>query len=141
MPRSMTHDEVNAFLDERPGWLALSTLGPSGYPHTVPLGYFRLGGDLIMGVKDRTAKVRNIERDGRASAMLESGRTGAELKGVLVQGMARIVREPGALLELMREGARRRGVADADLPTSPRPGSVYIRLKPERVISWDYSSP
>ena len=141
MPRSMTDVEVDAFLDSKPGWIALSSLDAHGYPHTVPLGYYRQGDDLVMGVKDDTAKVRNIERDGRVSAMLESGTSGADIKGVLIRGRARVVRDPDELLMLMREGARRRGVPEAELPTSPRPGSVYIRLKRERLVSWDYSSP
>ena len=117
MARSMSQQEVHGFLDGKPGWLALSTFGPTGHPHTVPLGYFRLDNDLVMGVKDATAKVRNIERDGRASAMVESGTTMADLKGVLLQGRATIVRAPDEVLTLMREGARRRGVAESELPT------------------------
>ena len=93
-----------------------------------------------MGVKDATPKVRNIERDGRASAMVESGTTMADLKGVLLQGRATIVRAPDEVLALMREGARRRGVTESELPTEPRSGSVFIRLAPERTISWDYSA-
>ena len=35
---------------------------------------------------------------------------------------------------------RQRGVAQADLPTEPRPGSAYIDVAIERRISWDYGS-
>ena len=43
MPRKMSIEEAHEFLDSKPGWIALTTIGPDGFPHTVPLGYFRLG--------------------------------------------------------------------------------------------------
>jgi hypothetical protein len=46
MPRKLTRQEAHEFLDSKPGWIVLSTLDPDGYPHTVPLGYFRLGATL-----------------------------------------------------------------------------------------------
>ena len=57
MPRNLTIQEAHEFLDSKPGWIALTTIGPDGYPHTVPLGYFRLGkpwrvlsgADIVMG--------------------------------------------------------------------------------------------
>ena len=34
---------------------------------------------------------------------------------------------------------RQRGVADDALPQTPRPGVAYIKVEPQRIISWDYS--
>jgi hypothetical protein len=50
MPAHMTPQEVQAFLDAKPGWIILSTIGRHGYPHSVPLGYFRLGDDILSRV-------------------------------------------------------------------------------------------
>ena len=61
MPRKMSIKEAHEFLDSKPGWIALTTIGPDGYPHTVPLGYFRLGNDILMGVRGNTRKLRNIQ--------------------------------------------------------------------------------
>ena len=63
MPSRMTEAEVKAFLDSKPGWVILSTLGPNGYPHSVPLGYFRLGDDGYLGCRAVTQKLKNIERN------------------------------------------------------------------------------
>lgn len=139
MSLKMTTDEIEAFVDSKPGWVTLSTLSRSGHPHSVPLGYFRDGDDLLMGVRDGTAKVRNIERDSRASIMLEHGATMSDIKGVLMQGNATIHREPDEVLHCMRLGARNRGVSEAELPVEARPGSVFIRFTPTRTISWDYA--
>lgn len=138
MPARLTDSDIDAFLDSRPGWIVLSTIGPDGFPHSVPLGYFRDGAILYSGVRDGTAKVRNIEANPRVCLMLESGRTMGDIRGVMLQGQARIHREPAKVLELMRLAARQRGVAEAELPNEPRPGAAYIEVRPVRRISWDY---
>ena len=56
MPAHMTDEEVKAFLDTKPGWIVLSTIGRDGYPHSVPLGYFRLGDDVYIGCRAGTQK-------------------------------------------------------------------------------------
>ena len=138
MAASMTPAEIHAFIDAKPGWITLSTIGPNGYPHSVPIGYFRLGDAIYMGCRAGTQKVKNIERNPKVSLMLESGSTMRDIKGVMAQGLATVVTEPPEVLRLSREAARLRGVAEDDLPQQPNPGSAYIRVEPERFISWDY---
>lgn len=139
MPRKMTDEQIEAYLDSRPGWAVLSTIDKDGFPHSVPLGYFRFGRDIVMGVRDRTRKVANVENNPNVSIMLEDGSSMADIRGVMIQGHARIVREPAEALELAREGARARGVPESEWPTAPRPGAAYIRMTPVRMLSWDYS--
>jgi PPOX class probable F420-dependent enzyme len=138
MPGTMTDDEVNAFLDSRPGWIVLTTIGRDGYPHSVPIGYFRIGDDVCIGCRAGTQKVRNIERNSRVSVMLESGSTMQDIKGVIIQGDATVITEPDEVLPLMRQAARHRGTPEANLPTEARPGTAYIRVRRRKVISWDY---
>lgn len=140
MPRKLTDEEVAAYLDSRPSWAILSTIDAEGFPHSIPLGYFRLGRDIVMGVRDRTRKVANVERNPNVSVLLEDGSTMADIRGVMIQGHARIVRDAGEAVELAREGARARGVPESEWPTEPRPGAAYIRVTPVRTISWDYGS-
>jgi nitroimidazol reductase NimA-like FMN-containing flavoprotein (pyridoxamine 5'-phosphate oxidase superfamily) len=139
MPRKFSDEEVEAYLDSRPSWAILSTIDADGFPHTVPLGYFRFGRDIVMGVRDGTRKVANVERNPNASVMLEDGSSMADIRGVMLQGHARVVRAPSETLELAREGARKRGVPEPEWPTEPRPGATYIRLTPVRTVSWDYA--
>ncbi|MEM9037281.1 MAG: pyridoxamine 5'-phosphate oxidase family protein [Actinomycetota bacterium] len=140
MPRSLDRDEFDAFLDDKPGWIVLTTITPQGYPHSVPLGYFRDGDRVYLGCRDGTTKIRNIEQNPKVSLMVEDGSTMSDIKGVMIQGTATVHRDPDAVLELMRKGAAHRGVADADLPTASRPGSAYIDVAIERRISWDYGA-
>jgi nitroimidazol reductase NimA-like FMN-containing flavoprotein (pyridoxamine 5'-phosphate oxidase superfamily) len=141
VPRKFTDEQIEAYLDSRPSWAALTTIDEDGFPHTVPLGYFRFGRDIIMGVRDGTRKVANVERNPNVSVMLEDGSTMADIRGVMFQGHARIVREPREALEIAREGARARGVPEPEWPTEPRPGAAYIRVTPVRTVSWDYATP
>ena len=138
MPTRLTEVEFNAFLDSRPGWIVLSTIGPDGFPHSVPLGYFREGEAVYCGVRDGTTKVRNIDANPKVSLLVESGSTMLDLKGAMIQGEARVHRDPVRVLDLMRLAATKRGVAAANLPREPRPGAAYIEVRPIRRISWDY---
>lgn len=139
MPGKMTSDEVNAFLDSRPGWIALTTISASGHPHTVPIGYFRIGDEVFVGCRAGTQKTKNIERNPRVSLMLESGSTMQDIKGICIQGDADVILDPAEQLPLMRESMAKRGVPEAQLPTEARPGAAYIRVRPTRIISWDYA--
>ena len=138
MPRSLTHEEFNEFLDAKPGWIVLSSIGLDGFPHSVPLGYFREGDSVYCGVRDHTTKIRNVKANPKVSLVVESGTTMADIRGAMIQGTARVHREPEAVLRLMRLAATKRGVAEAELPTEPRPGAAYIEISPIRRISWDY---
>ncbi len=140
MPGKLSPEQIEAYLDSRPGWAILTTIDMDGFPHSVPLGYFRLGSDIVMGVRDGTRKVANVERNPNVSVLLEDGSSMADIRGVMFQGHARIVRERSEALQLAREGARTRGVPESEWPTAPRPGAAYIRMTPARTVSWDYAS-
>jgi nitroimidazol reductase NimA-like FMN-containing flavoprotein (pyridoxamine 5'-phosphate oxidase superfamily) len=139
MPLELTTEEAHAFLDSRPGWMILTTTDRNGYPHTVPIGYFRDGDLIYMGCRDNTQKLRNIERNPKVSVLIESGSTMTDLKALLVQGDADVVRDDAERLRLGREAAKQRGLPEDQWPTEARPGSAYIRVRPVRMVSWDNS--
>ncbi|MFN0144961.1 MAG: pyridoxamine 5'-phosphate oxidase family protein [Dehalococcoidia bacterium] len=141
MPAKLSKDEVNAFLDSKPGWIALTTISRDGYPHTVPIGYFRLDDDVYIGCRAGSQKLKNIERNPKVSLMLESGGSMQDIKGVVIQGEATITTDEAGLLRLSREAAAKRGVPEAQLPTQAPPAAAYIRVVPKKYLSWDYSRP
>ncbi len=118
----------------------LSTVGQDGYPHTVPLGYFRLGDEILMGVRSETRKLRNIQGNPKVSLLLENGHTRKDIKGLMIQGTATLHTNPEETLHYAREAAKRRGVPESELPTDPRENAAYIRVVPHRFRSWDYSA-
>ena len=139
MPARMTDQEIKAFLDAKSGWIILSTIGSNGFPHSVPIGYFRLGDDIYLGCRAGTQKIKNIERNPKVSLVLESGSSRSDIKGAMIQGHATVYSDPANVLRLSREAARRRGVADDALPQEARPGAAYIGIETRRIISCDYS--
>ena len=139
MPAQLTKEEAHEFLDSRPGWLILTTIGADGYPHSVPIGYFRVGDEIYTGGRDGTQRIANIRRNPQVSALIESGDSMQNIKGLMVQGLAGIVTDPAEALKLMRASAKHRGTPEDELPTEPRPGVAYIRTTPKKYISWDYA--
>lgn len=139
MPVSLTMEEAYAFLDSNPGWIVLTTIGKDGMPHTVPIGYFRIGDDVYLGGRTGTQRIKNIERNPKVSLLIESGKTMQDIKGLMIQGEADIVSEPDDVLPLMQKAAKQRGASDDQLPKEVRPGIAYVRVRPQRFISWDYS--
>ena len=118
--------------------MALSTIGKDGFPHTVPIGYFVADGKIYIGCIDNTQKVKNIERNPKVSLMLESGTKMDDIKGVLLKANARIIRRDEDRVYVSRLAALQRGVAEADKPTTAKPGSVYVEATPHKFISWNY---
>ena len=141
MPGRMTEEEVESFLDSKPGWMMFTSIGQDGYPHTVPIGYFRDGNRIFMGCRDNTQKVVNIERNPKVSLSLEDGTTMQDIRGVLLRGDAQVVREDEERLVISRLAAKLRGAPESEWPVSASAGSVFIKLANFSVVSWDYSKP
>lgn len=134
----LTDEKVNAYLDRRAEWAILTTVGADGAPHSVPLGYFRVGQELYLGMREGSQKVKNIECNRQVAVLVTDAKSTGEITGVLVQGSGTLIRDPARRLELARTLARQRGTPEADLPDSVGDGGVYVRVTRGRVISWSY---
>ena len=139
MPGKMPKVEVDAFLDSKPGWMMLTSQGRDGYPHTVPIGYFRDGDRIFMGCRDNTQKVKNIERNPKVSLLIEDGKMMSDLRGILFRGDASVVREDEERLKISRLAAKKRGAPEDEWPTTASAGAVFIKVDSPKVTSWDYS--
>jgi PPOX class probable F420-dependent enzyme len=101
----------------------LSTIGPSGGIHVVAVGYTVDAGVVRVITSDGSQKVRNIERDARATVAQVSGP-----QWLSIAGEAIIERDPAAVdLAVALYAQRYR---------QPRvnPRRVVIRLAPDRVM-------
>jgi PPOX class probable F420-dependent enzyme len=89
----MTEAEFEAFLD---GELVVScaTVGADGWPHIMPLWYVVRGGSVWAWTYAASQKVRNLERDPRATLLVESGETYDELRGAMLKTEVEIERDP-----------------------------------------------
>src|SRR5581483_9572230 len=90
---AMTAEEVAAFLDER-RIVSCATVGHDGWPHVMPLWYLVRDGAVWVWTYAASQKVRNLERDPRATLLVEAGDAYDELRGVMLKAEGEIERDP-----------------------------------------------
>jgi PPOX class probable F420-dependent enzyme len=141
----MSAAEVRADLEGQRR-IVLITNGPHGMPHPVPMNYGLDEEDRVLLTSfARSQKVRNLERDPRASLLIESGDRYAELKAVILYAEAEIVRDPEEVVQLMgriQAAEPLAGSLDAAMSQQVRTSiakRVVLRFTPFRVASWDHS--
>ncbi|OGL18292.1 MAG: pyridoxamine 5'-phosphate oxidase [Candidatus Rokubacteria bacterium RIFCSPLOWO2_12_FULL_71_22] len=140
---AMTEAELARFLDEE-RVLTCATIGPGGRPHLMPLWYVRDGLTLLVWTYGRSQKVRNLERDPRATVQVEAGRDRyGELRGVMFECDVAIERDPERILAVGLRLAARYGGADGGPEARERVlqqgrKRVILRFTPTRTVSWDH---
>jgi PPOX class probable F420-dependent enzyme len=130
--------------------VTIATHGPRGWPHLMPLWYvLREGADggaeIWVWTYAKSQKVRNLERDPRATLLVETGEEYQELRGVQIEAEAELIRDPDRVLDYAKEMTVRytdgidsiEGDAAAALEAQA-PKRVAIRFQPMRVATWDH---
>ena len=95
----MSDDEVRAFLDEQ-RTVTCATNGKDGFPHLMPLWYVVDDGVIQAWTYARSQKVRNLERDPRATLQVEAGESYQELRGVMFKCDVEIIHETDRVAEV-----------------------------------------
>ena len=124
--------------------VVVSSIGVRGWPHSMPLWYVLRGGEIWIYTYAKSQKVKNLERDPRATLLVETGHAYHELRGVEIEAEAEIHRDDGLVFEVAREltsryteGASVEGEAAEALKAQARK-RVAIRFEPKRLASWDH---
>ena len=125
--------------------VSVASFGPRGWPHLMPLWYVPRDGEIWIYTYAKSQKVRNLERDPRATLMIETGHEYLELRGVEIEAEAEIHRDLEAVLALAKEITVRyaagtesvEGDAAAALEVQARKRAA-VRFRPIRVASWDH---
>ncbi|HEV2999307.1 MAG TPA: pyridoxamine 5'-phosphate oxidase family protein [Solirubrobacteraceae bacterium] len=99
---TMSGEEVAAFLAEQ-RVVVCATNGRDGFPHLMPLWYVVRDGDVWAWTFAKSQKVRNLERDARATLQVEAGEQYHELRGVMLKCDVEIVRDTDRVRELGEE--------------------------------------
>ncbi|MEA2209657.1 MAG: hypothetical protein QOF54_2134 [Solirubrobacteraceae bacterium] len=152
----MTAAEVATFLAEQ-RTVTCATSGPRGWPHLMPLWYVLRGhspvepGPRIWSwTYASSQKVRNVERDPRATLQVESGETYAELRGVMLESDVVVHRELdevvrlGEQIMLRNAFPREQALPDAlpqesrDAVAAQAPKRVGLEFVERRRVSWDH---
>ena len=87
----MDDAELGAFLQEQ-RVVACATIDRDGLPHVMPLWYLVRDGEVWIWTYAASQKVRNLERDPRATLMVETGERYEELRGAMLRVEAVIER-------------------------------------------------
>jgi PPOX class probable F420-dependent enzyme len=120
----------------------VATVNRDGSIHLVPMYVVLDHGEVCFWTYSKSQKIANLTRDDRVTLLAEDGDTYGELRGVQIVGRAVIVAEPDEVQRIGWEVARRQGTADTP---AARVGVVHmgakrvaVRVRPERVVSWDH---
>ena len=123
----------------------VSSIGPNGWPHSMPLWFVPREGEVWIWTYAKSQKVRNLERDPRATVLIETGHEYGELRGAMIEAEAEIHRDLGTVLAFAEELTLRyaegistvEGDARAALEAQA-PKRVAIRFGAARTATWDH---
>jgi PPOX class probable F420-dependent enzyme len=143
----MSDGEVRDFLAEQK-IVTVATIGPNDRPHLMSLWYVpREGGELIGWTFAKSQKAKNLERDPRATLLVEDGVEYQELRGVMLECDVEVERDPARVAEFGmaifdRYAPRSDG---GELPPEVRemvelqaPKRIGLTFRPTRTVTWDH---
>jgi len=114
----------------------IATAGPGGISHLVPVCHVLQGGKLYLGSGKRGRKVRNVLANPHLTLTVdEYAEDWASLRGVMVQGRARVV-EGGPSFRRIRRAIYRKYVQYATDAALSESDSIIIELTPTHVFTW-----
>lgn len=118
----------------------MATFNRDGSIHLVAIWFVWDGEAILLPTNHATRKVRNLERDPRATIMIDDSRGGFDLRGITLVGRAEIVTKPRSL-ELNRR-IHEKYVTDRGLALDPvrrylSTDDVTIRFLPQTISAWD----
>ena len=138
----MTEAEIDDYLSVHRA-ATMATLDADGLIHQVAMYFAWFDGAVHLLSKSKAQKIVNLTRDPRCSIHVESGARYEELAGVNLAGRAELFEDEATLWRIAIhlnerqhgpwEESRREDVA------AVLRNRVGIRLRPERIISWDHS--
>ncbi len=109
----------------------------------MPLWYVLRQGELWAWSYAKSQKIRNLERDERASLQIEDGERYEELRGVMIEARTVIHRDTEGVATLgaeifQRYGGGALGEDFMDAVRAQAAKRVALQFVPERVFSWDH---
>jgi len=138
----MSGAELAAFLDEE-RTVICATNGQDGFPHLMPLWYVMRDADLWAWTFTKSQKVRNVERDPRATLQVEAGSEYAELRGAMLKCDVTLHRDSDLVtafgLELFaRYAAGEVGDDVRAMVLAQAPKRVALQFSARSVATWDH---
>jgi PPOX class probable F420-dependent enzyme len=141
---TLTDDEQAELLDSE-RVVVVSSLGPRGWPHSMPMWFVVRDGEIWVWTYAKSQKVKNLERDPRATVLIETGHEYTELRGIQIEAEAELIRDTDQVFEFAKELTVRyaEGIESvegdaAESLKAQAPKRVAIHFKPVRTATWDH---
>lgn len=137
----MSPEELDRFLGEE-RTCRVATVGADGRPHNTPLWFVWDGAALWLNSVVKSQRWTDVARDPRVSVIVDAGHDYGELRGVELLGSLRGVGEaprtaaPDPLLEVPERLFADRYSGGSTFIADGR--HAWLRLTPEKVVSWDF---
>jgi PPOX class probable F420-dependent enzyme len=139
----MTPEEADAFLEEHKT-VTCATNGRDGFPHLMPLWYVLRNGRIWAWTYAKSQKVRNLERDPRATLQVETGVDYAELRGVMLRCDVEIHRDVDVVVDFAMDlvarysgtGPEHDGAREAFRTQAPK--RVALEFVERDRVTWDH---
>ena len=138
-------DAEQAELLDQERIVIVSSNGPRGWPHSMPMWFTVRDGEIWCWTFAKSQKIRNLERDPRATLLVEAGTEYTELRGIQIEAEAELVRDTPTVAAFGKELAVRyaegidsiEGDAAAALEAQAVK-RVAIRFIAKRTATWDH---
>lgn len=139
----MTEAEIETFLEGAQS-LHVSTIGPDGAPHLTTVWFLVKDGEILFETYGKSQKVVNLQRDNRIAVLAEDGTTYATLRGVSINGTARVIEDNPERTDLMEllvghHNLEMKGEGLRQIAEQMAKKRVVVAVKPDKVISWDHT--
>jgi nitroimidazol reductase NimA-like FMN-containing flavoprotein (pyridoxamine 5'-phosphate oxidase superfamily) len=116
----------------------VATTGAAGVPHLVPVCHVVAGGKIYFGSGDDGRKIKNLRDNPRVTVTVDVySDHWATLKGVMVQGRARLI-ERGSRFRQVRARLYRKYPQYPKEAAISASDSVIVEVTPTRVFSWGF---
>lgn len=108
--------------------------------HAVPMWFAAHGDHVLLATGSRSRKVRNLERDARATLVVHDSRPGFEVCGVSIEGSIEIVTGSDAAQLVDRVHRRYVTPSGERLPSARQflaSDDTALRFHPHSALTWD----
>jgi len=139
---SMSQEDIEALISAQP-LLRLATSSKSAEPHAATIWYVYLDGSIYFTADEKTRKIRNIKENSRVSLVIDFGTELFKVKGLMINGEARIVKGQDIETRVRALFAEKYFESEDD-PEFKRldyymKRQAFVKIEPKKTVSWDYT--
>ncbi len=143
----MTPDEISEYLAGQKV-INVATISPNGRPHLAPLWYYPHEVGIATWTYGSSQKAKNLERDPRATVLIEDGESYEKLRGISLEADVEVFTDTDTVAQM---GFKLMGRYSGIQPGDPIPDElaafvlkqaekrIGLVFKPTKIVSWDHT--